>query len=90
MSTNLLLIKWGDIDIWEFYSVLSLVAVTALFSLTERMGCSPLQSHRTAAGPCPVGKVWIVYGGKTLLFCDITQMLAELDRTVMRFALEYN
>lgn len=40
-------------------------------------------------GRAQMGSLELLCGGKTLLFCGITQRLAELDGTVMRFGLEY-
>lgn len=41
------------------------------------------------AGAAQMDSLELLCGGKTLLFCDITQRLAELDGAVMRFGLEY-
>lgn len=40
-------------------------------------------------GAAQMDSLELLCGGKTLLFCDITQRLAELDGAVMRFGLEY-
>lgn len=74
------------------YGVLAELQFRLLLEITtfSPWHCICMHGLLLELGTTQMDPVELLCGGKTLLFCDITQRLAELDGTVMRFGLEYN